>query len=51
MVVLWITSLLFPEAKCLLEKSDFSLSSSGGWVIGAAEQMEVEPDAELHMSI
>lgn len=50
MVVLWITSLLFPEAKCLLEKKDFSLSSSGGWVVGAAEQMEVEPDVELHIA-
>ena len=50
MVVLWITYLLFPEAKSILENKGFSLSQSGGWVIGAAGQMRAEKDVELHIA-
>lgn len=38
MKILWITNILFPEARVLLTGRG-ELKSSGGWMLGAAEAL------------
>lgn len=49
MKILWITNILFPEAKTLiLGKAD--LKASGGWMIGLANSISKHPDIELSIA-
>lgn len=50
MIVLWITSLLFPEARTLYEGKSTHLSSSGGWMLGAAKKLSKSKDVNLHIA-
>ena len=49
MKVLWITNIVFPEAQSLLT-GQRSFTSSGGWLLGAAEELVKRPDIELHVA-
>lgn len=49
MKILWITNILFPEATSqLVENSD--LKSSGGWMLGAAENLVNRGDIKLYVA-
>lgn len=39
MRVLWITNILFPEVSTKLSKNKGELKSSGGWMLGAADEL------------
>ena len=47
MNVLWITNIVFPEAEQLLTGSEDDLKASGGWMIGAAEELTRQPNVKL----
>ena len=49
MKVLWITNILFPEAKALLSGHD-DLKSSGGWMLGAADELVCREDVNLYVA-
>ena len=49
MKILWITNILFPEARMLLTGKG-ELNSSGGWMLGAAEALLGEGDMELSVA-
>lgn len=49
MNVLWITNILLPEAKSLLQGGK-ELKSSGGWLLGAAKYLIVRPDIKLSIA-
>lgn len=46
MNVLWIVNIIFPEAESLMT-SKTSLKSSGGWLLGLADQIVKQPDVKL----
>lgn len=46
MKILWITNIVFPEALKLLHK-DSELKSSGGWLLGSAEELVKDERIEL----
>lgn len=46
MKVLWITNILFPEAQAILTENK-DLKSSGGWMLGAADQLMRRDDVDL----
>ena len=46
MRVLWIVNIVFPEAQKLLTGKGV-LSSSGGWLLGAAKELTNQPNIEL----
>lgn len=49
MKVLWITNILFPEARLLLTGAG-DLKSSGGWMLGAAEALQKYCSVDLHVA-
>lgn len=49
MKVLWITNILFPEAAAKIQGNG-ELRSSGGWMLGAAENLIKENDIELYVA-
>ena len=49
MKVLWITNILFPEAKTLISKNE-ELKSSGGWMLGLANELTKHTSIELHVA-
>lgn len=49
MKVLWITNILFPEAKTLISGKG-ELKASGGWMIGAADALLSEDGIELSVA-
>ena len=46
MKILWITNILFPEAEKLLTGNG-EFKASGGWMLGAAEALLLQPDINL----
>ena len=46
MKILWITNILFPEAEHLLTGNG-ELKASGGWMLGAAEALLLQPNIKL----
>lgn len=46
MKILWITNIVFPEAVRLINKKT-ELKSSGGWMLGSAEEMGKDEQIEL----
>lgn len=49
MKVLWITNILFPEATAALTGNN-EIKSSGGWMLGAAENLIRSHDIELYVA-
>lgn len=49
MKILWITNILFPEAKNALQNVS-DLKSSGGWMLASAEALLHMGDVELHVA-
>ena len=49
MRVLWITNITFPEAQFLLDKKG-TLKSSGGWLLGSANELVHQPDIKLFVA-
>ena len=49
MKVLWITNILFPEAKSILNGEE-DLKSSGGWMLGSADQLVCREDVNLYIA-
>lgn len=49
MKILWITNILFPEAKTLIS-GEANLKASGGWMIGLANSISKHPDIELSIA-
>lgn len=49
MKVLWISNILFPEAEQLLSGAG-ELTSSGGWMLGAAEALIEHGEVELYVA-
>ncbi len=49
MKVLWITNIMFPEAKALLGGDD-NLRSSGGWMLGSADQLVCRENVNLYVA-
>ncbi len=50
MNVLWVSNIVFPEAQELLQGHSDSLKKSGGWLIGAAEQLVKQPGIKLYVA-
>lgn len=46
MRILWITNIVFPEVTQLLQKNS-ELKSSGGWMLGSAEELVKNDEVEL----
>ena len=46
MKVLWITNIMFPEARQLLE-GNREFKASGGWMLGAADALLLRSDIKL----
>ena len=49
MRVLWITNILFPEVTAVLT-GNRELKSSGGWMLGAAENLVKIEDVKLYVA-
>ncbi len=50
MKILWITSVLFPEAESLLTGNIVDLTASGGWLLGAADSISKLSNVDLHIA-
>ena len=49
MKILWITNILFPEAKSLITKYE-DLKASGGWMLGLADSIVKQDNIELSVA-
>jgi len=47
MRVLWLTSIVFPEARSLLCGKENEIKSTGGWMIAAANELQNNPNVSL----
>ncbi len=47
MKILWITNILFPEARALITGNNNQLSGSGGWMLGASKALVKHGDLTL----
>ena len=50
MKILWITNLLFPEAKAKISGNEFLLNGSGGWLVSAAKSLIQNKNIELSIA-
>jgi len=51
MKILWLTYVMFPEAKAILSGGQNNQKGSGGWLFGAAEALLCNTNVELRVAI